>query len=96
MSHRSRRVHRAVSTLPLTNAMGVLCLIMWTPTCIVSLAHLPITDGWYTALTFYTGLVGSIFGVKRWTYDPEKAQVAARIAGQSAMEGADGPVPPGP
>jgi hypothetical protein len=74
-----RGIHHTVRTLPLTNALGALCLTMWSATCFVSLLNLPITDGWFTGLTFYTGIVGSIFGVKRWTYDPAKAQAASDL-----------------
>ncbi len=77
---KGRRVHQAVSTLPLANSMGVLCLFMWSVTCVASVLNFPITDGWYAALCTYTVTVGGVFGVKRWTFDPQKAQAAAALS----------------
>jgi len=84
---RRQQMHQAVSTLPLTNALGSLLIAMWSATCFFSLLNLPITDGWYTALTFYTGGVVAQFGVKRWTYDPQKAQAAAAISNAQSESG---------
>ena len=64
---RLAKLHQGVSTLPLTNAFGILAILMWGASCVVSLANLPVTDGWYTALTFYTGAVVAQWGIKRKT-----------------------------
>ena len=64
---RLAQLHHGVSTLPLTNAFGVLAILMWGATCIVSLLNWAVTDGWYTALTFYTGAVVAQWGIKRKT-----------------------------
>lgn len=66
-----------LATLPTTNAMLAVVMLLWLATGLCSLVGLTVPERWNSSLEVFTGIVVVQFTAKRFTHKPGEESRAA-------------------